>query len=93
MKQIILLRSDIPEPLSDLLADYIQRNDPQVFLIADSVVDIGQFLQIDILPIQRTEDEPTVWRVQIPAHFVLAIAQFRPNAKNQAGFVHRGNDA
>ena len=87
MKQIILLRPDIPDSLSDLLGDYIQRNDPQVFLIADLVVEIGQFLQIDIPPVQHTEDEPTAWRVQIPAHFVLAIAQFRPSAKNQTGFV------
>ena len=93
MKQLILLRSDLPESLLDLLADHIQRNEPQVFLIADLFVDIGQFLQIDILPTHNKEDEPTAWRVQIPVHFVLAIAQFRPSAKNQMGFVYQGNNA
>ena len=87
VKQIILLSPNLPQPLEDLLSEHIRRNDPQVFLVADSVTPLGGFLELDILPLQDTEDGNMVWRVQIPAQYVLAIAQFRPSAKHPMGFA------
>lgn len=87
MKQIILLHPGLPEPLMELFSAHLVRTDAQIFLVAEAVVQNGAFLELDILPAQHSEDASMSWRVQIPIHVVLAIAQFRPDAKRPLGFV------
>jgi hypothetical protein len=90
MKQVVLLNT-LPESLLSFLSDHIRHNEPQNFLIVESLTDKGAFLEMDILPVNPTADEDMTWRVQIPIHFVLAIAQFRPDAKRPIGFVGEGS--
>lgn len=90
MKQIILLQQGVPPALLDLLADHLHGVEPQRFLLASRVTDNGQFFDLDILPSHNTEDEGKGWRVSLPMNAVLAIAQYRPSAKRQIGFVDRG---